>query len=336
MPLSTRRRFIVRTVPGAAAAFLAACGNAGKVEDNPKTAAEPAAAPSLGTPPAGTISKVAPQPEGIVYDTATRSLAVAVRDPNRLLVLDPTTFKTRFSVPLPGTVRHLQVIPRGGTVLVPAESANELVEVDLRTRRTRITPVQRQPHDAAGADDGTIVVGNEFAGSLSVVRNGTVVHTFSDLKQPGGVVVDADTVAAVDVAAYTVSTYDLKSMTRLARVEAGAGPTHVALIGDHRIAVADTRGGQMLSYTLDPLRQVGRLVLGDRPYGLAEDPVTGLLWVTLTETNQLVGLDVGQDTPTLVDRYPTARQPNTVAIAPRSRELWVTGTADGVLQRIRR
>lgn len=90
------------------ALVLAACGG----EAEPLDAAEPEHAPELTEAPAGTVREVAPTPEGIVYVPSSESLAVAVRDPDRLLVLDPETLAEQMSVPLPGKLRHLQATPR--------------------------------------------------------------------------------------------------------------------------------------------------------------------------------------------------------------------------------
>ena len=319
--------------------LVAACSGdpaSSPAEGDGKHAAEPASSPPLRTTPAGTTTKVAPGPQGIVYDARTRSLAVAVRDPYRLVVLDPTTLRQRFSVQLPGKVRHLQVTARGGTALVPSETANTLFEVDLRTGKARATKVQRHPHDASGAGNGDVLVANEFSGSLSKVRDGKVVATQSDLRQPGGVHVVGGTAVAVDVGDYTVTTYDLDSLRRVSRVPAGKGPTHGVPVGGGKFAVTDTRGNAVLLYTLDPLKQIGRLSLPGSPYGIVGDPAARRVWVTLTGRNRLVGLDVRGSTPRVVARYPTARQPDTVAVDPASGTLWVTGTEDGVVERITR
>lgn len=316
---------------------LAACGGgeADGGKDGPGPA-EPAKAPPTSEPPAGTVEEVASSPQGIVYDPKTHLLAVAVHDPYRLLLLDPATLQVRTSVRLPGKVRHLQVAPEGGRVLVPSETANKLVEVSLPDGETRSTTVQRHPHDAAGAANGDVVVANEFSGSISLVRDGDLLTNTEDLRQPGGVLVDGGTVAVVDVRDFSLSTYALDSLERTGRIAAGDGPTHGMLLSGGRVAVSDTRGDQILTYTLHPLRQVGRLDLEGSPYGVASDPESDTAWVTLTARNQLVGLDVSGDTPKVIERYRTVRQPDTVAVAPGSKTLWVTGTADGVVQRITR
>lgn len=327
-------------VPGLLVALLLAlpgCGASGEPPaDDGRKAAEPARSPTPSAEPAGTVVDVAPRPQGIAYDAASDSLAVAVRDPYRLLVLDPTTLEERLSVELPGKTRHLQVIPQGGTVLVPSETANILFEVDLETGRVRGTDVQRYPHDAAGTDSGDVLAGNEFSGSISVVRRGRVVHTFSDLRQPGAVIAEGTTAVAVDVRDYSVTTYDLETRKRTGRLPAGKGPTHGVRVGEGRIGVVDTRGDQVLLYRIDPLEQVGSVDLEGTPYGVAGDPDSQTLWVTLTEKNQLVGLDVSTSTPRVIATYPTVWQPDTVAVAPGARTIWVAGSRSGEVQKITR
>jgi DNA-binding beta-propeller fold protein YncE len=84
------------------------------------------------------------------------------------------------------------------------------------------------------------------------------------------------------------------------------------------------------------LREIGHLEVGGSPYGLATDPTSDLVWVTLTARNEVIGVDVHGDTPRIVATYPTVRQPDTVAVAPGSHDLWVAGTVDGVVQHIAR
>ncbi len=280
--------------------------------------------------------RVGPSPEGIVRDPATGLLAVGVRDPNRLLVLDPDTLAPRRTVAVPGTVRHLQVAANGGRVLVPNEAADTVLEVDLRSGATRSTDVGHVPHDAAGTANGDILVGDEFGGSLTIVRDGAVVHTFDGLRQPGGVVAAGRFALVVDVGDHTVTSYDLDRMEQVTRLPAGDGPTHGVLATPERLVVADTGGQGLIVFSVDPLREVTTLALPGSPYGLAGDPSTGLVWVTLTATNEVVGVDVTGATPRVVDRYPTVRQPDTVAVSPGSHTLWVTGTTDGTVQRITR
>lgn len=319
---------------------LAACGGSGGSgdggENDGKQAAEPADSPELDAEPAGEVTQVASRPEGIAYSAAEDALVVGARDPDRLLVLDPDSLEVREEVRLPGKLRHLQVSKDGSTALVPVETANTLFQVDLATGDVRETLVDRYPHDAAGTDDGDVWVGNEFAGTISVVRDGEIVTTFEDLRQPGGIQVEGDLAVSIDVGEYTVTTYDVPGERRLEQLPAGEGPTHGRLAGNGRLLVADTRGDQVIGYTLDPFERVGAVDLPGTPYGLAVDARSQTLWVTLTATNEVVGFDVSGDQPREIERFDTVRQPNTVATSPGARTVWVTGKTDGDIQRIDR
>jgi DNA-binding beta-propeller fold protein YncE len=317
---------------GVMAGTVTACGSS---SHRALTAAEPAVAPTSGSTPTGSVVPVGVSPEGIVFDPVTDIVAVVVHRPNRLLLLGATTLAVKQSVALPGTARHLQLAAPGGPVLVADETSDQLVEVSLAGGASTAVAVGQEPHDAA-AVDGAVVVGNEYGGSISFVQQGAVVGTVADLKQPGGVIGDGATVAVVDVGAFTLSTYDVASRARLARVSAGRGPTHGVLAPGQRVVVTDTRGNAVLVYTVNPLRQVAKLALPGSPYGMAMDASTDTVWITLTGRNEVVGLDLHGTTPKEIARYATIRQPNTVTVAPGSHTLWVAGTVAGAVQRISR
>ncbi len=322
--------------------LLTACGSSSHPAPTPSAtkklgAAEPADSPTGTAAAAGTAPVLGRSPEGIVYDAQTATLVVAVEKPARLLLLDPNTLAVRATVALPGSVRHLQLAAPGGPVIVPVESANELLQVSLPGGViTATTPVGHQPHDASAVDGGLIVVGNEFSQSLSIIQNGVVVRTATGVKQPGGVIDAGSEAVVVDVGDFTVSTYDPQTGTRTAVLPAGAGPTHGVITAQREVVVADTRGNAVLTYSLDPLRAVGRLALPGTPYGMAVDASTDTVWVTLTALNQVVGLDVSGPNPRVIARYDTVEQPNTVAVEPGSHTIWITGSRHGEVERITR
>jgi sugar lactone lactonase YvrE len=316
---------------------LGGCSSAAPVADPadppPARAAEPADSPELTTDPAGTVVPLDPDAEGMVFDPVTGLLAVAVRDPDRLLLVDRDGAAVH-EVPLPGLARHLQLAAPGGPVLVPAEDADVLVEVALPGGETSETPVGRYPHDAARVAAGQVLVGDEKGGTLSVVEDGEVTRTLTSQTQPGGVAVSGNTAGVVDVGAFTLSTYDVPAGALLDVVAAGAGPTHLVTDSRGRFLVADTRGDAVLTFAADPLEQVDRLALPGTPYGLAYDAGAQLLWVTLTATNEVVGLSTAGDRLTEVARFPTVRQPNTVAVDPSAERVYVGSRATGELQLI--
>jgi hypothetical protein len=83
-------------------------------------AAEPQSAPLQTAPIPGRTVAVGDAPEGVVVDAATRTVAVATRNPNELVLLNADTGAITGRTPLPGFARHLQLAAPGGPVLAPA------------------------------------------------------------------------------------------------------------------------------------------------------------------------------------------------------------------------
>lgn len=315
--------------------LAAGCGGDGEpTGPEPLGAAEPGRSPELTTTPAGAVQPLDTQPEGMVYDAQTGLLAVAVREPNRLLLVDGVSGEVRTEVPLPGHARHLQVAGPGGPVLVPAEDSDTFVAVELPGGDVRETSVGEYPHDAAATASGRILVADERGGTLSVLDGGQVVATFDDVTQPGGVAAVGDVAAVVDVGAFTLSAYDVVAEQPLGVLPAGAGPTHLVADVRGNVVVADTRGDALLVFGLDPLAQLTRYPLPGTPYGVAYDATADVLWVTLTARNEIVGMDLSGEQPAEVARFPTVRQPNTVAVDPVSGRLWIASRTTGELQTI--
>ncbi|HJT02839.1 MAG TPA: YncE family protein [Pseudonocardiaceae bacterium] len=277
---------------------------------------------------------VGSNPEGVVVDPQTHIVAVGVHDPFALALVDATTGAVLRKVPLPGGLRHLQLAAPGGPVLVPDEGANRLIRVTLPGGEIASEVMTGAvPHDATAAADGTVFVANELGHSVVAVRGDRVVHTFTDVTQPAGLAAVGNLVGLVDVRKNTLTVYDAQRLQRVAELPAGAGPTHVVADKRGHLAVIDTRGGAVLLYELQPtVRQISRVELPGAPYGAAYDPVHDRLWVTLTALNEVIGLNLSASQPMLASPQPTARQPNTVAVDPSTGRLYVTGTADGVLE----
>lgn len=296
-------------------------------------AAEPGEAPELGRPPAGRVVSVGALPEGMVADPVTHTVAVAVREPPRLVLLDGRGGAVRSELALPGPLRHLQLAAPGGPVLVPVEEADRLLRVDLPDGRiVADTPAGDFPHDATAAANGLVHVADEFGGSVTVLDGDRLVRRFDEPTQPGGIAAAGNLVGLIDVAESTLTIYDAAAGERLATVPAGDGPTHIVADRRGRLVVIDTRGDAVLIVEPGPQpRLVEDFALPGRPYGVAYDATTDRLWITLTDRNELVGLDLGSGAPREVARLPTVRQPNTVAVDSATGRVFVGGTADGVV-----
>jgi len=320
---------VSRALPavGIAALSIVGCGGSG---DGLAPAAEPAKSPPLERRPAGRVIAIGHKPEGLALDPRTRLLAVGLTDPDRLALVDIDSAKLVRRIRLPAAPRHLRLARPGGPVLVPAEKSDQIVAVSLPGGRARATSVGRQPHDADSDGGERLFVGDEGGNTLSVVSHGRLLRRLPAPVQPGGVVTTDDSrrVAVVGVSERALELFDTRSLRSLGKIDVGVGPTHVEALGG-RLFVVDTRGGGLLEVRTEPkLRIRRRTALAGAPYGIAVDPGRRRFWVTLTETNQLVELTTGRR----LRRFPTVRQPNSVAVDPVTGRVFVASRKDGTLQ----
>ncbi len=269
------------------------------------------------------------QPEGLAFDPRTGLLAVGLRNPDRVAIVDGKSGRVRRRVRLPESPRHLQLAGPGGPVLVAVERANAVVEVSLPDGRLRRTRVGRFPHDATGAG-GRIWVADELGDTVSVVEQGRRVRVLDAPVQPGGVAATRDErrIGVVGVRARALQAYDARRVRPLGRIDVGIGPTH--LVGDERrLFVVDTRGNGLLWVDLEPeLRVHRRTHLQGAPYGIAHDVRRRRFWVTLTATNRVAEVTDRR----LLRSFPTVRQPNSVAVNPGDGRVFVASRAEGTLQ----
>lgn len=299
-------------------------------------AAEPQSAPVPATPPPGRQIPVGAAPEGVVVDPVTRTVAVATRDPNSLVLLDADTGALRTRTPLPGFVRHLQLAAPGGPVLVPVESANSVVRVTLPGGQAAPPLfVGTVPHDATQAANGTVVTADELGGTVSAVRDDRVVKVFTDAVQPAGVAPVGDIVGLIDVRKNTLTTYDVDALRIISEVPAGAGPTHLVADRHGRMIATDTRGNQVLVFQPNPSgppTQVGAIPQPGGPYGITYDPVRDRVWVASSGTNEVIGYDMTAPQPKPVARVATVQNPYTLGVDQTTGRLLVAGVTGGVIQ----
>jgi DNA-binding beta-propeller fold protein YncE len=296
--------------------------------------AEPQRAPAPKEPPAGRVIPVGDSPEGVVVDAVTRTVAVAKRNPYELVLLDADTGDVVNRVPLPGAVRHLQLAGPGGPVLVPVESANALVRVDLPGGRAEPQIITGTvPHDASEAPNGTVFVANEHGGTTTVIRGDDIVKVFTDSVQPAGLAPVGNLMGMLDVRKNDLTVYDAAELSIVGSTQAGAGPTHLIADKHGRFVAADTRGNAVRVFSTEP-REVASLPQPGGPYGIAYDATRDRLWVASSGTNEVIGYDLGQDAPREVLRFPTIRNPYTVGVDPATGRVFVAGVTDGELQLI--
>jgi DNA-binding beta-propeller fold protein YncE len=333
---------LVRPLIVGAALLLVACGcNAGMRTggDRPSRtelppAAEPQNAPPEREVPVGTVIPVGHAPEGVVVDALTRTVVVATRDPDELVLISADSGDIIDRVALPGTVRHLQLADPGGPVLVPVETADALLRLDLPQGTLR-PPVHTgtAPHDATEAVNHTVFVANEHGATVVALRGDQIVKVFTGSVQPAGSAAAGAAVGVLDVRRNDLTVYDAERLTVVGSAPAGAGPTHLVADRHGRMIAADTRGDAVRVFTPLPTpREVASIAQPGGPYGIAYDSVRDRLWVASSGNNEVIGYDMGASTPKRVLRFATVQNPYTVGVDSKTGRVFVAGVTGGVVQ----
>jgi len=333
------RAGLLLIAPAAALTALALlAGGCGSEEGFPPPV-EPATSPKPATEPAGRVIDLPGEAEGVAADPETGIVGVSVRDPDKLLLIeDPLApGKPRITeVGVPESARHMELARPGGPLLTTAEYTDDLLEVSLPGGEIKTVKVGDFPH-AVTADPGSdrIFVGDEGGDTISVVEGDAVTQTLPAPEQPGGLAVAGGSLGTVAVAERVLQTWDAETLQPTGEVEAGVGPSHMLAGPDERFYVADTGGDAILVFEPGPEpRLLDRANVPGSPYGIAIDERRGMLWVTQTARNRVVGFELTDLAPKRVVSYPTVQQPNTVAVDSKRGIVYVAGRTPGQLQAI--
>jgi sugar lactone lactonase YvrE len=327
----------------ALALFLAASllpGCSSKLTDPGPATIEPAGAavsPPPERPPVGDVLALGGQPTAALFDTATSSLVVFTpgtdpQAPGTLTIVGPT-----------GAVRPV-MLPAGAAAIagngagaVYATVRGGFVTVDLATGRLTETAIDG--HVAtdftalARRADGRLLVGSA-AGAVYVLANQTgsdqtgVTAETTIFSRVDAIVTEGETAVVLDRGQTSVTALNQQGAAQQA-LRAGLGATTIAADPAGRVLVTDTRGGQLLVFSVDPLIQRQGYPIGESPYAIAGSKT--LVWVSQTGINSVAGYDLGTGIPVEKVRYPTVRQPNSLAFDEVSGTLYVvSGSGDGI------
>lgn len=326
-----------------AASLLAGCSS--KLTDPGPATIEPAGAavsPPAGRPPVGDVLALGGRATAALFDAATSSLVVFTPG------TDPPTPGTLTIVGPTGAARPV-MLPAGATAIagngegaVYATIRGGFVTVDLATGRLTETAI-----DGHGATDftaltrradGRLLVGSA-AGAVYVLAD----HTGSDqagsiqtgvtaettiFSRVDAIVTEGETAVVLDRGQTSVTALNQQGAAQQA-LRAGLGATTIAADPAGRVLVTDTRGGQLLVFSVDPLIQRQGYPIGESPYAIAGSKT--LVWVSQTGINSVAGYDLGTGIPVEKVRYPTVRQPNSLAFDEVSGTLYVvSGSGDGI------
>jgi DNA-binding beta-propeller fold protein YncE len=317
-----------------AAGLIAGCSTVGGSAGQQGVApVRPASAPLGGPAPAGTVVPLGAPATEVVVDPRTRTVAVALVDPPRLLLRTLDGAAPVWQVPLPGPAADLVLAAEGGPVLVPITVPGSLIQVPLDGGAPSRTDPGGPAHGVVALNGVTVVALGDRLGVLDGNRPRSSISGFIDATRlvlagaRGGT-----KIWALDRGRSTVSVVDLSTGEISPTLRAGQGAAGAVADRFGRLLVTDTRDGELLAFAGDPpvLRQ--RFPLPGAPYGLTYDGRRDLAWVTLTGRDEVVGLGVAGGEPVIVHRFPTVHQPDAVAVDPVSGRVLVVSAAGAGLQ----
>lgn len=343
-PRSRPYRALRRLYPMALAAVVLCASACSSGSDRSAPAViEPASeaqSPPVTTAAAGSVIGVHGRVGALRFDTATRTLVAASADQGVLTFVD---------VPAEGSsVPQPQAVPLTGPVTALTGDDHGTIYAATRGGYLRVAMVTRRAEkvEIAGHEetdftaialraDGKLALGGAGEDGGATVY---FVNADSDTPAPveatvGGfagvdaLAVQGDTTAVLDRAQTSVTTVIGVSGSGTHALRAGEGATTMIADDKGRLLVADTRGGGLLVFSAEPLILRQRYPVPDAPYGLTSSP--HLVWVSQTATNQVIGYDLSTGIPEERTRFPTVRQPN--SLASDGDTLFVaSGVGDGV------
>lgn len=293
-------------------------------------AATAAVSPTAGRQPAGRVLALDAPARSVALEPATGTVAVAVSGPERLLLFElANPDAAPRTVSLPAAVTQLDA-GRPGELLATATEAAALLRISLRAGQPQVRTVRLD-----GRPTAAVVVGERTVVALQdrvvVLEGDQVAHTVPGFVGAGDLAAAGDRVAVLD--RLRTAVYQLDPVTgRLGPgLRAGNGASSAVADRFGRVLITDTRDGELLAFTVNPMIMRQRFPVPGAPYAIAYDAQRDLAWVTLTESNEVVGFDVAGGEPVQRYRMATVRQPNAVAVDGASGTVVVaSGTGEGI------
>lgn len=302
--------------------------------------ARPAQSPPAAQHPAGTVRPLDGRAAAAIFDGATHQLVVLVPGADPAAPASLAEFGDPAAAPrviaLPGPATALTGDGRGRAYL---STRGGYFAVDLAAGHTTPVPVANaQQTDFTAITqraDGRLVLGSADGAVYTfaslrpeTVTSATIGSRNKIFARVDCLAAQGNTIVVLDRGQTSVTTIGATGRAEQA-LRAGEGATTLAVDPLGRVLVADTRGGQLLVYGVDPLILRQAFPVRQAPYGLAGS--RGLAWVSQTASNVVIGYDLSTGIPVERVRYPTVQQPNSLAFDEASDTLYVvSGSGAGV------
>lgn len=338
-PLPAQRNRTARTVGGLLLAVLVLGGCSSDPADAPPPTIQPArvgVSPQAVTAPAGQVLPLGGRPQAALFDRGTSSLVVLTpgSGPAGATVSVISGSGTSRTVALPGSAT---AICDDGNGTAFAATRGGFLTVDLRSGTSERTAIAGQTDTdftaIARRADGRLVLGSADGKVYTLAPDMTVSATATIFAKVDAIVTSGDIAVVLDRAQTSVTALNAGGTPQLA-LRAGQGATTMVIDPVGRLLVADTRAGQLLVFSVDPLIERQAAPVTGSPYGLAGSAT--LAWVSQTATNTVVGYDLSTGTPVEKVRYPTVQQPDSLAFDDASGTLYVVSGSGAGVQVIRK
>jgi DNA-binding beta-propeller fold protein YncE len=313
---------------GIVAVMIAGCSSKPSQVPPPTIAAAQAAiSPPVSASPAGVVQPLTGAGLAAVFDPATATLVVL--GDRSVITVFPVVGTPRV-VPLSGPATamtgdgrgRVDLSTRGGYFRLDiANGAVTRVDVDGE-QTTDFTAIARRA-------DGKLVLGSADGAVYTLSSDTAVGARLAIFHRVDALATEGNTALVLDRAQTSVTALDTSGSKADLSLRAGEGATTMTADPAGRVLVADTRGEGLLVFGSDPLILRQRYPVRGAPYGLVG--TLGLVWVSQTETNTVVGYDLATGIPVEKVRYRTVQQPNSLAFDDTSGTLYVvSGSGAGV------
>ncbi|WP_144207410.1 YncE family protein [Mycobacterium tilburgii] len=302
-------------------------------------AARPAQSPPATVQPAGTVHPLPGRAAVAIFDNSAHQLVILAPGPDpavpaTVAVLGPAQVAPRV-IALPGPATALAGDGRGAAYLA---TRGGYFRVEVSTGHTSRVDVA----DSASVDftaivrraDGKLVLGSANGAVYTLAAHpadagtATVEKRNKIFARVDWLVTQGNTTVVLDRGQTSVTTIDPDGRAAQS-LRAGEGATTMAADAAGRVLVADTRGGELLVYGVDPLILRQAYPVRQDPYGVAGSRT--LAWVSQTASNMVIGYDLATGIPVEKVRYPTVQQPNSLAYDEAADTLYVvSGSRAGI------
>ncbi|SNS20993.1 YncE family protein [Rhodococcoides kyotonense] len=333
----TRRPWRIAVVVAATSAALLASACSENDSDDPDAVRiEPLSridSPDTTTTPAGVVTASPFGLHSTTFDADTRSVVALSDDATSLLVFSATDDPAAAprEVQLPGAAAAVTGIG-DGRVLLPLDRS--LVEVDLRTASVDAMAVDANLLSAVVLPDGRFATGDD-SGTIHVLdANGQESQTISGLSSVDALASTEYGLSALDRHQTSLTEVKVDDESLGLALRAGEGAAELDTDRFGRILVTDAVGREFLVYSSEDLLLRQRFPVDAQPWAVAYDDKSDVVWISLPEVNEVVGYTLETGIPVEVDRFPTVRQPDSIAVDADTGDLFVGSAAGNGLQRI--